>query len=109
MKLRSRSSRATGCEDVGPALLLFGRLRDVGDARCGRAGLTGTRDDLDQPPALRRAEGPALLDTYEVARLGLAGLVVRREALAETDHFLVERVVPETTDLDDDRLRHLRG
>src|SRR5207237_10883921 len=95
-------------EAVRHGLLLLGRLRDVGDARLGRPGLTGTRDDLDQPPALRRAEGPALLDAHEVACLGLAGLVVRGESLSEPDHLLVERVLAETADLDDYLLGHLR-
>src|SRR6185436_13090800 len=80
---------ALGREDVGDALLLLERLRDVRDARSGRARLTGPRDHLDQPPALRRAERPALLDAHEVARLGLAGLVVSREPFAKPDHLLV--------------------
>src|SRR5438094_52586 len=100
---------ALGREDVGHAFLLLERLLDVRDARRRRSGLAGTRDHLDQPPALRRAERSALLDAHEVARLGLTGLVVRREALAQPDHLLVERVLAETADLDDDRLGHLRG
>src|SRR5439155_18658704 len=65
-------------------------------------------EDLRDLPALGRAVGAALLDAHEVARLGLADLVVRREALAYADDLFVERVLAKATHLHDHGLRLLR-
>src|SRR3954470_7678918 len=90
----------------------FGRREltlDVRDLRGSRTGLTGTRQDLDDLPALRRAVWPRLLDAHEVALAHVARLVVGREALPHANDLFVERVLAHAADRDDDRVRHLRG
>src|SRR5687768_9971623 len=96
-------------EDLVDTLLGLELLLDVGDQRSGRTGLAGAGDDLDDAPALRRAERAALLDAHEVARKDVAVLAVRREALPDAERLAVQRVLAHALDLDDDRLRHLRG
>src|SRR5207247_7151308 len=65
---------ALGREDLGNTFGLFERLLDVGDTRGRGARLAGTRDHLDEPPALRRAEGAALLDAHQISGFRVARL-----------------------------------
>src|SRR5438876_342785 len=103
MKLRSRSSRATGPKMRVPRGWLD-RVLDVGDTRRRGAGIADARDHLDHAPALGRAVRAALLDAHEVALAHVTGLVVRRETLAHADDLLVERMLSEALDRHDDGL-----
>src|SRR5580658_4325584 len=64
-------------------------------------------EDLQQAPALVARHRPALLDTHQIAGLGIVLLVVRLEARRLTNDLLVDRVRDARLGHDHDGLFHL--
>src|SRR5215217_8177136 len=72
-------------------------------------GLLGLLDDLGDPPALGRRQGPGLGQPDDVARAGGVLLVVGLEPGRPPDRLLVQAVLADVLHLDDHRLVHLVG
>src|SRR5690606_20862309 len=70
-------------------------------------GLLSLLEDLDQAPALGRAERTGLADNNQVANAGRVVLVVHLALLGAADDLAVQRVLYAVFDLDDDGLIHL--
>src|SRR5215208_5309972 len=71
--------------------------------------LLGLLDDLGDPPALGRRQGPGLGQPDDVARAGAVLLVVGLEPGRPADRLLVQAVLADVLHLDDHRLVHLVG
>src|ERR687897_475562 len=73
------------------------------------SALLGLLDDLGDPPALGRRQGPGLGQPDDVARAGGVLLVVGLEPGRPPDRLLVQAVLADVLHLDDHRLVHLVG
>src|SRR5687768_15468068 len=71
--------------------------------------LLGLLNDLHDPQALGRRQGPGLGQPDDVARAGGVLLVVGLEPGRPPDRLLVQAVLADVLDLDDHRLVHLVG
>src|SRR5687768_2799632 len=74
-----------------------------------RTWLTGTLDNLHEPPALRLREWAGLLDAHGIAGVGVVRLVVRVQLGRLLDELAVDGVLHLPLDGDSDGLVHLVG